>query len=67
MGGAPFLSGRRGTEGEGVTTVPVMATAAVSTLSLSAAALSVEASQVTWSDARPHLQQLTLVGRQSKW
>lgn len=67
MGGALFLSGLQGTEGKEVTTVPVTATAAVSTLSLSAAALGVEARQITWSGAPPYLRQLTLVGRKRKW
>lgn len=49
-----------------MTTVPVTATATASTLSLSAAALGVEASQITWSSAPPHWRQLTLVGRQRK-
>lgn len=66
MGGALFLSGRQGTEGDEVTTAPVTATATASTLSLSAAALSVEASQITWSGAPPRLRQLTRAGRQRK-
>lgn len=64
MGGAPFLFGRRGTEDKEVTTAPVMATAAVSTLSLLVAALCVEPSQNTLSCAPPHWRQRTLVGRQ---
>lgn len=62
-GGAPFSSGRQGTGGEEATTVPVTATAAASTLSLSAAALGVEVHQITWSGAPPYLRQLTPVGR----
>lgn len=64
MGGALFLSGRQGMEDKEVTTVPVMATAAVSTLSLSVAALGMEAGQITWSSAPLLWRQLTLVGRQ---
>lgn len=67
MGGAQFLFGRQGMEDKEVTTVPVMATAAVSTLSLSVAALGVEASQITLSSAPPHWRQRTLVGRQRTW
>lgn len=67
MGGDPFLFGHQEMEGDGVTTVPAMATAAVSTRSLSVAPLGVEASQTTWSSAPPHWRQRMLVGRQRTW
>lgn len=66
VGGALFLSGRQGTEGEQVTTVPVTATAAASTPSLSAAALGVEVSLRTWRSAPPPSQQLSPVERRTK-
>lgn len=51
-----------------MTTVPVTATAAAFILSPSAAAaLGLEASQITWSSAPPHWQQLTVAGRQMSW
>jgi len=62
-----FLFGHRGMEGEKVTTAPVMATATAFTPSLSAAAVAMEAGQITWRDAPPHWLQLTVVGRQRRW
>lgn len=50
-----------------MTTAPVTATATVSTLSLSAAALSVEASQITWSRAPPRWQRRTADGTERRW
>lgn len=67
VGGAPFSSGHQGMGGEEATTAPVTATAAVSTLSLSAAALGVEACLITWSSAPPYLRQRTPVGKQRNW
>lgn len=66
-GGALSLFGHQETEGREVTTAPAMATATVSTLSLSAAALNMEASQITWSRAPPRWQQRTVAGRGRRW
>lgn len=60
------MYGRRGTEGAEVTTAPATATAAAFTPSPSAAALGVEARQITWSAAPPFSQQLSAAQRQKK-
>lgn len=53
MGGARFMSGLQEMEGGMVTTVPVMATAAVYTPLPSAALRGMEVIQITWSSVHP--------------